>query len=108
MQIFCKRAQREFTLNLPSAAKYYANIRNLNHKAQDTTMKSAVFIENALIKEETKNDVGKGIFPTFRQHLAQTSTTNRLNPTNIYNNMQQKANTKQQNMKNISYFYNNS
>ena len=55
-------------------------------------MKSAVFIENALIKEETKNDVGKGIFPTFRQHLAQTSTTNRLNP--IYNNMQQKANIK--------------
>ena len=94
MQIFCKREQREFTLNLPSAAKYYANIRNLNHKAQDTTMKSAVFIENALIKEETKNDVGKGIFPTFRQHLAQTSTTNRLNPTNIHNNMQQKANIK--------------
>ena len=26
MQILCKRAQREFTLNLPSAAKYYANI----------------------------------------------------------------------------------
>lgn len=28
MQILCKRAQREFTLNLPSAAKYYANIVN--------------------------------------------------------------------------------
>ena len=55
--MFCRRAQREFTLNLPSAAKYYANIRNLNHKAQDATMKSAVFIENALIKEETKNDI---------------------------------------------------
>ena len=26
MQILCKRAQREFILNLPSAAKYYANI----------------------------------------------------------------------------------
>ena len=25
MQILCKRAQREFTLSLPSAAKYYAN-----------------------------------------------------------------------------------
>lgn len=87
----CKES---FTLNLPSAAKHGANIRNLSHKAQDTTMKSAVFIENALIKEETKNDVGKGIFPTFRQHLAQTSTTNRLNPTNIHNNMQQKANIK--------------
>lgn len=50
-------------------------------------MKSAVFIENALIKEETKNDVGKGIFPTFRQHLAQTSATNRLNSANTHNNM---------------------
>lgn len=87
----CKES---FTLNLPSAAKHGANIRKLSHKAQDATMKSAVFIENALIKEETKNDVGKGIFPTFRQHLAQTSTTNRLNPTNIHNNMQQKANIK--------------
>lgn len=57
MQIFCKQEQREFTLNLPNAAKYYANIRNLNHKAQDATMKSAVFIENVLIKEETKNDI---------------------------------------------------
>ena len=26
MQILCKRVQREFTLNLPSAAKYFANI----------------------------------------------------------------------------------
>ena len=26
MQRLCKRAQREFTLCLPSAAKYYANI----------------------------------------------------------------------------------
>ena len=26
MQILCKRVQREFTLSLPSAAKYYANI----------------------------------------------------------------------------------
>ena len=26
MQILCKRAQREFTLNLPSTAKYYANL----------------------------------------------------------------------------------
>ena len=25
VQILCKRAQIEFTLNLPSAAKYYAN-----------------------------------------------------------------------------------
>ena len=25
VQILCKRVQREFTLNLPSAAKYYAN-----------------------------------------------------------------------------------
>lgn len=49
--------QREFSLNLPSAAKHGANIRNLNHKAQDATMKSAVFIENVLIKEETKNDI---------------------------------------------------
>ena len=49
--------KENFTLNLPSAAKYYENIRNLNHKAQDATMKSAVFIENALIKEETKNDI---------------------------------------------------
>ena len=64
MQIFCKREQREFTLNLPSAAKYYANIRNLNHKAQDATMKSAVFIEK-LIKEETKNDAGKGYITLF-------------------------------------------
>lgn len=66
----------------------------VSYKALNTSAKSAVFIENALIKEETKNDVGKGIFPTFRQHLAQTSTTNRLNPTNIHNNMQQKANIK--------------
>lgn len=28
-------------------------------------MKSAVFIENALIKEETKNDVGKGYITLF-------------------------------------------
>ena len=26
MQILCKRVQIEFTLNLPSAAKYFANI----------------------------------------------------------------------------------
>lgn len=65
MQIFCKREQREFTLNLPSTAKYYANIRNLNHKAQDATMKSAVFIENVLIKEETKSDAGKGHITLF-------------------------------------------
>ncbi len=26
VQILCKRVQREFTLNLPSAAKYFANI----------------------------------------------------------------------------------
>ena len=25
VQILCKRVQREFTLNVPSAAKYYAN-----------------------------------------------------------------------------------
>lgn len=58
----CKES---FTLNLPSAAKHGANIRNLSHKAQDTTMKSAVFIENALIKEETKSGVGKGVYPSF-------------------------------------------
>lgn len=54
MQTLCQRAQREFTLNLPSAAKYFANIRNLNHKAQDATMKLAVFIENEIIKGENK------------------------------------------------------
>ena len=32
MQILCKRAQREFTLNLPSAAKYYANILFISDK----------------------------------------------------------------------------
>ena len=86
--------QREFTLNLPSAAKHGANIRNLSHKAQDTTMKSAVFIENALIKEKTKSGVGKGVYPPFDNTLHKRTTTNRLNPTNIYNNMQQKANIK--------------
>lgn len=57
-------------------------------------MKSAVFIENALIKEETKNDVGKGVYPPFDNTLHKQTTTNRLNPTNIHNNMQQKANIK--------------
>ena len=32
MQILCKRVQREFTLNLPSAAKYYANISFISNK----------------------------------------------------------------------------
>ena len=32
MQILCKRAQREFTLNLSSAAKYYANISFISNK----------------------------------------------------------------------------
>lgn len=50
--------QREFYSQFAECSyKYYANIRNLNHKAQDATMKSAVFIENVLIKEETKNDI---------------------------------------------------
>lgn len=86
--------KENFTLNLPSAAKHGANIKNLNHKAQDATMKSAVFIENALIKEETRSGVGKGVYPSFDNTLHKQTTTNRLNPTNIYNNMQQKANIK--------------
>lgn len=57
--------KENFTLNLPSAAKHGANIKNLNHKAQDATMKSTVFIENALIKEETKSDAGKGYITLF-------------------------------------------
>ena len=57
-------------------------------------MKSAVFIENALIKEETRSGVGKGVYPPFDNTLHKQTTTNRLNPTNIYNNMQQKANIK--------------
>lgn len=35
MQILCQRVQREFTLCLPSAAKFYANINKssvLHHK----------------------------------------------------------------------------
>lgn len=35
MQILCKRVQREFTLNLPSTAKYHANIlKSLEQREQ--------------------------------------------------------------------------
>ena len=53
MQILCKRAQREFILNLPSAAKYYANIilfPNISlHQANESLTLTVLILINRTI-----------------------------------------------------------